>query len=356
MGTRRFLRSVFPRLLAFSIAVAITSAGCGPGLVEGTQTWIDVPEDGLRALPGQPIRIEGHVSNPEGIESVEIRANDVVVANLEPVVGDGSLGRFAFEWTPPGFGEFVLQAVAIGREGALGAPDLARVVVVGIERAVEDATATPPPAVTAPPDVTAPPPDISATPGPIVEFYADPPAISAGACALLVWRVQNAQAVRLGVNPVDSEGMYEVCHCESTSYTLTVVHFDGVEEEHRVPIEVTGTCASPTPPTDGTPPSAPSPSSPGNGASLTCAASVTMSWSAVSDPSGIAQYQVEAQRHSGDGVWHAVSGGPWTGISGTSRSIGVECGWTYRWRVRAVDGAGNTGAWSGWSSFVVVLT
>jgi hypothetical protein len=80
-----------------------------------------------------------------------------------------------------------------------------------------------------------------------------------------------------------------------------------------------------------------------------------LAWSAVSDPSGIDQYQLEAQRHSGDGVWHAVSGSPWNGLSGTSRSISVECGWTYRWRVRAVDGAGNTGAWSGWSAFAVVL-
>jgi hypothetical protein len=354
MGTKRFLGSALPRLLAFSIVVAITSAGCGPGRTEATQVWIDVPEDGLSALPGQAIRIEGHVSSPQGIESVEIRANDAVVANLEPVVGEGSLGRFAFEWTPPGAGEFVLQAIAVGSDGAIGAPDVARVVVGGA-LAIVSPSSTLPPSPTVPPPVTVPPPDVSPTPVPMVEFYADPPAIEAGACSLLVWRVQNAMAARLGVTPVELEGMYEVCHCESTSYTLTVVHFDGIEEEHRVPIEVTGTCASPTPPDNLAPPS-PSLASPGNGASLSCTANVSVSWNTVTDPSGIAEYQLEAQRHSGDGMWHAVPGSPWNGLSGTSRSIAVECGWTYRWRVRAVDGAGNVGAPSAWSSFVVVLS
>jgi hypothetical protein len=32
-----------------------------------------------------------------------------------------------------------------------------------------------------------------------------------------------------------------------------------------------------------------------------------------------------------------------------------ECGWIYRWRVRAVDDVGNVGGWSGWSQFTVTL-
>ena len=348
MGAKRFLGSALPCLLILLIAIA--SAACASPPAEAAWVWIDVPEDGLSALPGQPIRIEGHASSPQGIGSVEIAVNGAVVATLDPVAVDGSLARFAFEWTPAGFGEFAVQATAIGADGARSLPDVTRVIVVGIELAVDDPTPTPPPPVTVPP-----PPDVSATPVVIVDFYADPPAIEAGACTLLVWRVQNAQAVRLGVNPVDFEGMYEVCHCSSTSYTLSVVHFDGIEETHRLPIEVSGTCASPLPP-DGTAPAAPSLVSPGNGASLGCSGNVTVSWNAVTDVSGIGEYQLEAQRHSGDGIWHAAPGSPWNGLSGTSQSIAVSCGWTYRWRVRAVDGAGNVGAWSGWSVFVVVLT
>jgi hypothetical protein len=33
----------------------------------------------------------------------------------------------------------------------------------------------------------------------------------------------------------------------------------------------------------------------------------------------------------------------------------VECGFFYRWSVRARDGAGNLSAWSPWSQFSVVL-
>jgi hypothetical protein len=36
-------------------------------------------------------------------------------------------------------------------------------------------------------------------------------------------------------------------------------------------------------------------------------------------------------------------------------SIQVECGWYYRWRVRARDGAGNSSVWSNWATFSVTL-
>ncbi len=44
------------------------------------------------------------------------------------------------------------------------------------------------------------------------------------------------------------------------------------------------------------------------------------------------------------------------GIGGTEKEISVECGWEYRWRVRAIDGAGNPGNWSDWFTFNVPLT
>jgi hypothetical protein len=34
----------------------------------------------------------------------------------------------------------------------------------------------------------------------------------------------------------------------------------------------------------------------------------------------------------------------------------VECGWYYRWRVRAVNGAGLAGEWSGWFLFTITLS
>lgn len=80
-----------------------------------------------------------------------------------------------------------------------------------------------------------------------------------------------------------------------------------------------------------------------------------MSWFAPNDESGIDHYEIEVQRHPGDNNWQAVGASPFS-TSGTDQSVSVECGWTYRWRVRAEDGAGNVGDWSNWTSYVIPLT
>jgi hypothetical protein len=107
-------------------------------------------------------------------------------------------------------------------------------------------------------------------------------------------------------------------------------------------------------PPDTTPPPAPNTLAPKNGEDVGCVGSVNLSWSSVSDPSGISSYDVEAQRSTDNATWGAAPGSPWT-TGGTSQSLSVECGWYYRWKVRAEDGAGNTGPYSGWSSFTVPL-
>ncbi len=86
-----------------------------------------------------------------------------------------------------------------------------------------------------------------------------------------------------------------------------------------------------------------------------CEGSKTLDWLPVTDPSGIAEYQVEAQRRPNESSWTVAPGSPWTGISETAHSVPVECGFHYRWRVRAVDGAGNPGDFSGWAFFDVLL-
>jgi hypothetical protein len=50
-----------------------------------------------------------------------------------------------------------------------------------------------------------------------------------------------------------------------------------------------------------------------------------------------------------------VAGSPFS-ASGTTKNISVEIGYTYRWRVRAIDGAGNQSDWSGWFTFNIPLT
>jgi hypothetical protein len=74
-------------------------------------------------------------------------------------------------------------------------------------------------------------------------------------------------------------------------------------------------------------------------------------WSPVTDPSGIGEYRVQVERHSGDSNWQTVAGSPWTGLAAPELELDVECGWYYRWRVRAVDGAGNAGPFSTWFRF-----
>jgi len=220
--------------------------------------------------------------------------------------------------------------------------------------------------------------------GATTRFWVEPEQIQAGACTNLHWEVENAQSVKLGSTEVKHEGRYEACHCKDELYRLTVTDLEGVTEEHRVTIQVTGDCnsaqaessetesneaesasggeqstsggESPQPSGDSKPPAAPNQLKPLNGADMGCIGSLMLRWEAVSDDSGIAEYQVEVQRHAGDNNWQAAPGSTFTGIGGLQKELSVECGWEYRWRVRAIDGAGNPGNWSGWFTFIIPLT
>ena len=192
-------------------------------------------------------------------------------------------------------------------------------------------------------------------PGAKVEFWADPTEIDAGSCSNIRWRAANVQGLIFGGVSQPLEGSYEACLCEAERYTLTVRHQDGTEEKRSVDVAVRGSCETPVP-QDTQPPPAPEPAVPANGLSISCKASQNLVWLPVNDDSGIAEYRVQVQRHSGDNNWTDVPGSVFTGIQGKQNSIGVECGWYYRWRVRAADGAGNLGPWSGWSEFAVTLS
>jgi hypothetical protein len=106
---------------------------------------------------------------------------------------------------------------------------------------------------------------------------------------------------------------------------------------------------------DTTGPPAPAPVEPEDGAEIPCPIDptfVTFRWSEVEDPSGIAGYSVQLEV--------AVDGTPTPPaptpahsgpVSGTKLATSLACGWDYRWRVQAVDGVQNPGAWSAWSAF-----
>ncbi|HUV90665.1 MAG TPA: NB-ARC domain-containing protein [Anaerolineae bacterium] len=100
---------------------------------------------------------------------------------------------------------------------------------------------------------------------------------------------------------------------------------------------------------DTTPPPAPTLAEPEEGAEIACPAgapiTVTLRWDPVTDLTGISEYQVEVVRTPTEPPTPTTSTLQVTGNQSQTALRG-ECGNRYQWRVRAKDGAGNTGEWS----------
>jgi len=89
---------------------------------------------------------------------------------------------------------------------------------------------------------------------------------------------------------------------------------------------------------------------PGNGATI-AKPSVTLAWSSVEDSSGVT-YVVQVQ------TWSPGAQAYLTGVTAKVQvtSYGrAAAGTLERWRVSAVDGAGNQSAYSGWSSYKTTI-
>lgn len=351
-------------LSVLTLGVSLLGA-CGGSPADGTIVWIDVPLDGLNFPDVQTINIEGHATGSDGVARVEIWIDGALLTTITDPPVEGVLANFQTEWAPSAIGEYTIQAVAYGSDDSASQPDSARVTFGSVTATSVSGCPTPigggPTPVSCPTQVITVTPVITDTPtsppGAVIQFWAEPPEIAAGACTTIRWHTENVQSVVFGGLDQPFDGAYEDCLCGDQRYTLTVVHMDNTEEKRTVDIAVTGSCATPTPsplPQDTTPPPAPSPAVPQNGLTIACKGSQNLAWLPVDDPSGIASYQVEVQRHSGDNNWQAVGGSPFT-AGGKSVNVSVECGWYYRWRVRAMDGAGNVGSWSGWSQFTITL-
>ncbi|MFL7792814.1 MAG: sigma-70 family RNA polymerase sigma factor, partial [Anaerolineae bacterium] len=201
-------------------------------------------------------------------------------------------------------------------------------------------TSTPVPTYT--PIPTLPPP----TPVPYVEFWADATTLPAGTCTTIHWNTEHVQAVFFNGVGVPGTGSHQTCPCEDETHTLDVTLVDGSHEVRQIDIQVSGSCITPTPDIYG--PSAPTSLSPSD-VVLTCRATVTLSWSAAKDPSGVAGYYVRLERQVSRGTWELA--GTWGPLNGTQTSVPVSCGLGYRWAVCARDGAGNLGPWSSWATF-----
>ncbi len=190
-------------------------------------------------------------------------------------------------------------------------------------------------------EVTAPPPVE-------VSFRADSTSLEQGQCTTLRWDVEYATAVYLNGQGVVGHGSQQVCPDDTTSYSLHVEAASG-NVDRSVTIEVTI-------PPDTTPPPSPAPAVPSNGLVLECGSQKkqVLAWLPVTDPSGVV-YFVKLERQVKRGEWQSVRGwGPVNDKQVEAKDL-LQCGLIYRWAVRAQDGAGNTGDWSGWSNFSVTL-
>jgi hypothetical protein len=331
--------------LILMILITLVASSCGGADPSGTYVWIDVPQDGLSYPDVQPVKVKGHAAGRNGVVRVELYVDGDLWTAIDDPPTEDDLASFQAEWLPPGPGSYTIHAVAYGSDGTPSEYDQARI-TLGMETPMPVIEAVPIISITPTLTDTPTPPPVS---GASIAFWADPESIDAGSCADIKWQVDEVKSVVFGGVEQPFEGSYKACLCHSETYTLTVTHLDESVEKPKVYLNVVGSCA------DTTPPPSPLQAVPANGLSLSCRSKQDLVWQPVSDESGISQYQVQAQRHSGDNNWKEVTGSVFGGISGKTLNLSVDCGWYFRWKVRAVDGEGNVGPWSGWWNFVVNL-
>ena len=362
MLVRRLTLVIFIAIICLSLL-----SGCRQTDSEGSITvWLDVPLDGLMLAELQEINIKGHAEAKDVVQSVEIWINGELIDVINNPPMQARLAAFSTKWAPETPGEYAIQAVAMGMDDTISVPDVVLITfgveVPVLEEELVDAeigeSQDIPPVAEDPPASDTPVTEPKAT----IQFWADPPQIEAGDCTTIRWRVENAYRVIFEGSEQPLAGNFRDCLCENKIYSLLVINLDGSEERRTLEVRVTGSCVTPQPPSppeepapDTTPPPVPTPVAPADGLDITCKPAQSMAWLPVTDPSGISEYLVEVQRHSGDNNWQLAPGGSLTGIQGKEASVSVECGWYYRWRVRAVDGAGNRSPWSGWSHFAILL-
>lgn len=271
------------------LAAVLLLSACSSSMSGGPFIWIDVPIDGLAVEEGADVLIDGHASYRDGVSSVEIRVDGVVHSTIDSPPAEGILARFSQVWKAGGPGEYTIEAIALAADGSASRPDSVTIVV-------GEPTATP--TDTPVPDTPTPTPD-------------------------------------------------EPTETPTATPTLTPT-----PTPTDMPTPTPTITLTPTP--DVTGPPAPVVVSPTGGAVLpTSTTQATLNWNASSDPSGISEYHVEMQYQLNPTTWPAHASSPWTGISATQLNVPVGSGGIYRWRVRAVDGAGNPGPFSGWAYFSV---
>jgi len=268
-------------------------AACTPSR-PGPMAWIDYPFDGAVVRSGETVEVTGHVSALGGTSEVTLFVDGVPAGSFVPEDTTAEFAPVHFSWSPAEDGDFILELRMISTEGESGISEAVRVRVGQVVLAVE------PPAEEAPPTLVITPTEPAEQPvTPTATVTAYPP------------------------------------------ITLTPT------------VDVPPTITPTTKPEDTTPPPVPTPYVPADGLVFGCAATQNLVWLPVEDPSGLNGYYVRLERELSPGNWDRV--GNYGPIGDKQYEVGIDCGISFRWAVRAEDKAGNKSDWSAWSTFTVEL-
>lgn len=127
MKTTRYLALLFCITFIVS-ACEETPTLSAPGV--RLQAWIDAPLDGMR-LPLAPYQVVFHITDANAIIAGELIINNNSVAVIpNPRPGTNYAG-LTYDWIPPGYGVYTIQARAQGADGDWG--NYAQVVVEILE-------------------------------------------------------------------------------------------------------------------------------------------------------------------------------------------------------------------------------
>jgi hypothetical protein len=365
----------------------------------GPKAWIDFPAEGMSVPMGSDVSVISHAYARQGVAEVMLSVDGQPYRRDASPDSGATFIQLTQTWRPVEEGVYTLQVTTYAADGEVSSPAIVNVEVVGaVVEAPGPAPSSPTPTWTPivvqpiTPTITPTPTSTPLTPVPItptpitptpltptpitpmpitptpitptpitptpvtppppeseVRLWADAESVQAGSCTTVHWHVSNVSAYWVnGEDGVGDDGQFQACPCQDEAHTLRAVLRDGSEQNLSVTIRVIGQCITPPPPPQEV--AVPSPNTPRDGAELDCLSSQPLVWVSIEAPGGSVRYYVKLEQERG-GQWQSVRG--WGPESGKQVEASVECGYRYRWAVRAEDGAGNFSAWSSWSQFMV---
>jgi hypothetical protein len=323
-----------------------------------TTTWIETDAVGA----GQPIEVRVTVGGDTHSVSGDVALYDVTGGSVDliatqPVTRAGSAGRVTFMLAGRAAGTYELEARYQG-DSIYDPSSAVEALVVGTAEPTPTATPTPTPTPT--PTATATPtptPTPTATPTTTPMPDSVPPAGSIAA----VGAFTNSTSIAVDVPATDTSS--EVTHValsnDATTWSTrsyapaqawTLPPTDGTRTVYAKWRDAAGNwsaVASDTIVLDTTPPTATAPTHRlvGGSAISSGRTTVRLAWTGADATSGVARNEL-AQSTDG-GAWSTVSSA--LGTATIDRPLAPSH--TYRFRVRAVDRAGNTGAWMSGPTF-----